>query len=154
MKYFYLAFILLLTSCLSFKGLDSKENRKKRKAKRKIERAKELAPDLFSVEVVEVVDTIYVDHYDTIVKNRFIEHDSVIVINNERVKLVYVHDSIKKEIHHHIECKEVEKIVTIEVEKEQIRQLTWWESNSGRVNLLFIVILVAVIVIVLLKIFR
>ena len=57
-------------------------------------------------------------------------HDTTTVINNERVILKYFHDTLTKEIHHYVECKEdtvyVEKLVPIE--KEVFRELSWWEK--------------------------
>lgn len=61
-----------------------------------------------------VVDTITVVIHDTIPKYvhdtvTIIEyHDTVQVINNERVRLEYFYDTLTKEIYHDVECKETE----------------------------------------------
>lgn len=62
-------------------------------------------PELITTTIVH--DTITIERvvHDTITK--FIVHDSVTVVNNERVRLQYFYDTVKKEIYHEVECKEI-----------------------------------------------
>ena len=81
-------------------------------------------------DTIIVRDTITIEKYvhDTTTVLEF--HDTTTVINNERVILKYFHDTLTKEIHHYVECKEdtvyVEKLVPIE--KAVFRELSWWEK--------------------------
>ena len=61
-------------------------------------------PELVRVDTLRIIDTVIIDsyHYDTTTK--FIEHKTVEVINNERVKLQYRYDTITKEIWHDVIC--------------------------------------------------
>ena len=87
-------------------------------------------PTLTEKDTIVVRDTIMIEKYvyDTTTVLEF--HDTTTVINNERVILKYFHDTLTKEIHHYVECKEdtvyVEKLVPIE--KAVFRELSWWEK--------------------------
>ena len=87
-------------------------------------------PNLTEKDTIIVRDTITIEKYvhDTTTVLEF--HDTTTVINNERVILKYFHDTLTKEIHHYVECKEdtvyVEKLVPIE--KAVFRELSWWEK--------------------------
>ena len=87
-------------------------------------------PTLTEKDTIIVRDTITIERYvhDTTTVLEF--HDTTTVINNERVILKYFHDTLTKEIHHYVECKEdtvyVEKLVPIE--KAVFRELSWWEK--------------------------
>ena len=87
-------------------------------------------PILTEKDTIVVRDTIMIEKYvyDTTTVLEF--HDTTTVINNERVILKYFHDTLTKEIHHYVECKEdtvyVEKLVPIE--KAVFRELSWWEK--------------------------
>lgn len=96
--------------------------KKTNRAERKIQRAKVLDPARFRKDTVFVFSERY--QADTITK--LIRHDSVIVINNERVKLKYFYDTTRLEIHHEVECKSD----TILVEKEVIIQKETSEKKS------------------------
>jgi len=63
-------------------------------------------PHLIQKDTVWITDTIIVEgvRYDTITK--FLTNTKVEVINNERVRLQYFYDTVTKEIHHEVECKE------------------------------------------------
>ena len=63
-------------------------------------------PHLVQKDTVHIHDTIIVEgvRYDTITK--FLTNTKVEVINNERVRLQYFYDTVTKEIHHEVECKE------------------------------------------------
>ena len=87
-------------------------------------------PTLTEKDTIIVRDTITIEKYvhDTTTVLEF--HDTTTVINNERVILKYFHDTLTKEIHHYVECKEdtvyVEKLVPIE--KAVFRELSWWDK--------------------------
>lgn len=112
-------------------------------AKRKIRKAKRLDPELFVPDTIKIHDTIIVEsfHYDTITK--VVYHDSVTVVDNEKVYLKYFYDTLRQEIHHEVECKEQEVIY----EKEIIREKTIDVSKSG-INWLHILIAVCVVLVV------
>jgi hypothetical protein len=63
-------------------------------------------PHLVQKDTVHIHDTIVIEayKYDTITK--FLTNTKVEVINNERVRLQYFYDTVTKEIHHEVECKE------------------------------------------------
>jgi hypothetical protein len=63
-------------------------------------------PHLVQKDTVWITDTIIVEgvRYDTV--TRFLTNTKVEVINNERVRLQYFYDTVTKEIHHEVECKE------------------------------------------------
>lgn len=88
-------------------------------------------PHLVTTTIVH--DTIIIEKvvHDTITKIVF--NDSVTVINNERVKLKYFYDTLRQEIHHDVECKEVpvvyeKKIVTVEPPKKPFNWLVLFLS--------------------------
>jgi len=73
---------------------------------KRINRITEKHPHLVQKDTVWITDTIIVEgvRYDTITK--FLTNTKVEVINNERVRLQYFYDTVTKEIHHEVECKE------------------------------------------------
>ena len=111
MNKIFLAGVLFITAC-------SPESRLNRLLKKN--------PHLVKTEIIH--DTIIVEKvvHDTITKVVF--HDTVTVINNERVKLKYFYDTLRETIHHDVECKEVpvvyeKKIVTVEPPP---KPFNWW----------------------------
>ena len=62
-------------------------------------------PELIRVDTLRIIDTVIIDSYHFDTTTKFIEHKTVEVINNERVKLQYRYDTITKEIWHEVECK-------------------------------------------------
>jgi hypothetical protein len=125
----YLIIVFLLFSC-------SPQFR----AKRKIRKAKRLAPELFVKDTVRIIDTVFVPSitYDTI--TRVIKHDSTIVINDEKVYLKYFYDTLRQEIHHDVECKE-QKVIRenkVIVEKTIESKRNWLPWIIVGVLLLFL----------------
>lgn len=125
----YLIIVFLLFSC-------SPQFR----AKRKIRKAKRLAPELFIKDTVRIIDTVFVPSitYDTI--TRVIKHDSTIVINDEKVYLKYFYDTLRQEIHHDVECKE-QKVIRenkVIVEKTIESKRNWLPWIIVGVLLLFL----------------
>lgn len=107
MKCLVFCFILLI-GCLP-----SKEKR----AVRKLEKAMKLDPNLFSNDTIKVFDTVVIEKFAFDTVHSFVEHDTVVVINNEKAVLKYFYDTTRFEIYHEFECKsdtiyrEVEVIV-------------------------------------------
>jgi len=139
MKTLRLSFILVLFlfSC-------SKEVRVKKRALRKIEQAKRLAPELFTVDTVRIVDTVVVDRFTIDTVSTFYYHDTITVVNNERLLLKYFYDTLRQEIFHEAQCKEVTKIVEHSVPIEVIRGLNIWEHI--RFNILPSILLLLVLI--------
>ena len=97
MKYLVLSlFCLSLNSCFLSKP---------RRAERKIEKAIKLDPSRFFSDTILVHDTIVINSvvHDTI--KEIIYHDTVTVINNDRVSLKYFYDTTRLEIWHEVECR-------------------------------------------------
>ena len=102
-------------------------------------------PHLLVKDTIRVVDTIVIDNYsfDTITSIEL--HDTVIIQNNDRVEARYYYDTLKKEIHHYIECKSdtIVKDRFIPVEKVIIQEQTLWQKYGSLViiALIFLIIL-------------
>lgn len=134
-----IAALILLTGCLV-----NKDVRRKRKALRKMEQAKWLAPSLFSKDTVIIRDTVIIERHssDTITEIRL--HDTTTVINNDRLVVKYFYDTLRQEIHHEAACKEQVKIVEKPIIVEKIRGLTTFEKIKA--NLPFYTLLLAAVV--------
>ena len=120
-------------------------NRKKRKASRKIERARQLAPELFSNDTVFIRDTIVIERTRIDTSTKIVFHDSVTVVNNDRVVLKYFYDTLRHEIHHNVECKEITKPIETRFIQEKMRTLSWFERNT-----FWLILLAACVFVVLL----
>lgn len=83
-------------------------------------------PELVKTTIVHDTITIEKVVHDTITK--IVRHDSVTVVNNERVKLKYFYDTVRQEIHHEVECKEIIKPYVKEIKTVQAvkTKLPWW----------------------------
>lgn len=115
---------------------------------KKLNRLIKKHPELLQMDTIRIIDTVVVPQYthDT---TTFIEyHDSVTVINNERIKIKYFYDTLRETIHHEYTCYGdtvfSEKIVPYE--KVVIQELTWWQKYGSAVMiggflLLFLLIL-------------
>ena len=106
-------------------------------------------PHLLVKDTIRVVDTIVIDNYsfDTITSIEF--HDTVIIQNNDRVEARYYYDTLKKEIHHYIECKSdtIVKDRFIPVEKVIIQEQTLWEKYGS-------LVIIALIFLIILRVFK
>jgi len=106
-------------------------------------------PHLLIKDTIRVVDTIVIDNYsfDTITSIEF--HDTVIIQNNDRVEARYYYDTLKKEIHHYIECKSdtIVKDRFIPVEKVIIQEQTLWEKYGS-------LVIIALIFLIILRVFK
>ena len=116
--------LIFLSACFSL----PKRDRNERRALRKIAKARALYPDLFKKDTLVIRDTVTVESeaVDTITKVVF--HDSITVVNNERVFLKYYYDTLRETIYHEVECKEVERIVTNEVIVEKVSNPTYYDQ--------------------------
>ena len=76
-----------------------------------------LDPNLFSNDTIKVFDTVVIEKFAFDTVHSFVEHDTVVVMNNEKAVLKYFYDTTRFEIYHEFECKsdtiyrEVEVIV-------------------------------------------
>lgn len=64
-----------------------------------------LDPDRFTADTILVHDTIVIKSvtHDTI--REIVYHDTVTVVNNDRVSLKYFYDTTRLEIWHEVECR-------------------------------------------------
>ena len=112
-------------------------------------------PELSQIDTLNLVvrDTIVIQKQSFDTTTQIIYHDSVTVINNERVILKYFHDTITRELHHYLECKGdtiyKEKIVKVPVDKVIVRELSWWEKYK---EFIYIGLVLMMVLIVLKKI--
>lgn len=88
--------LLLLTSC-------SPQNRLNRKVKRVENYAHKHG--LIIQDTIHIIDTVIIESYTHDTTATFIYHDSVTVINNEKVFLKYFYDTLRQEIYHEVICK-------------------------------------------------
>jgi len=106
-------------------------------------------PHLLVKDTIHVVDTIVIDNYsfDTITSIEF--HDTVIIENNEKIIARYYYDTIKKEIHHYIECKSdtIVKNRFIPIEKVIIQEQTLWQKYGS-------LVIIALIFLIILRVFK
>ena len=97
-------------------------------------------PHLLNKDTIRVIDTIVLQNYsiDTIHEIEF--HDTVIIQNNDRVEARYYYDTVKKEIHHYIECKSdtIVKDRFVPVEKVIVKEQTLWEKYGSLAIIVFI----------------
>lgn len=119
----------ILSGCII--GLNDRKTRRKRRANRKIERAQELAPGLFSLDTVLIRDTVVIERFTHDTTTTVVFHDSTIIVNNERVFARYFYDTLRQEIHHEIECKEIIKPTETRVISPTVRSLTFWEQYGN-----------------------
>tara|TARA_R100000781_G_scaffold106401_1_gene70429 strand:- start:1786 stop:2154 length:369 start_codon:yes stop_codon:yes gene_type:complete len=84
------------------------------------------------IDTITFVDTIFISGYDTTIVNNIIKQDSVIVIQNERVKVSYIYDTITQKIIHSVKLPNdtIVKIqnVPVEIEKVIYKEISWWEK--------------------------
>ena len=102
-----------------------------------------------SIDTIIVRDTIIIDNYDTTITSNIIRHDSVTVINNEKIYLKYFYDTLRQTIIHEIECfgdtVYSEKIVPYKVEKVVYKTLNWWQQYKP-IIIIFALLILALII--------
>lgn len=120
--------VILSISLVSTSCIGTKSGRDKRRALRKIEKAKKLAPEFFvndtTLKVVSVTVPEY--HTDTIVKIE--HHDTTVVINNDRMTVKILRDTIRESYYVEGTCKETVVNDTVRFITEKIRSPTYAEQ--------------------------
>jgi hypothetical protein len=116
---------------------------------RKVKRAENYAykHGLVIKDTVKIVDTVIVDNYIYDTTATFIRHDSIIVINNEKVFLRYFYDTLRQEIYHEVECKGDTIIREVLVPVDKIKVI----EKDNRFNIILIVLLAALFFVILRK---
>jgi len=108
-------------------------------------------PELIQKDTLDLLvrDTVVIQEQSFDTTTQIIYHDSVTVINNERVILKYFHDTITRELHHYLECKGdtiyKEKIVKVPVDKVIVKELSWWEKYKEFIYIGLVLIMVLII---------
>jgi len=92
---------------------------------KKLARLVKKHPELVRQDTIKIVDTIYVQQVNIDTVTKIIEHDSVIVINNDKVLLRYFYDTLRQEIYHDVTCKED----TVIYEKEIVHDVIEMKPN-------------------------
>jgi aspartate carbamoyltransferase regulatory subunit len=118
-------------------------------AEKRLNRLVKNNPELVTIDTVKIVDTVIIPSYsiDTVTRIEF--HDTVNVINNERVLLKYFYDTLRQEIWHEVECKEDTIIHTIPVPVERIKAVT-----SNKIPFYYWLLLVALVALTLYAVFK
>jgi len=81
-------------------------------------------PELMVKDTITVFDTLI---FQTVIHDtttKFIEHKTVEVINNDKVRLQYKYDTITNEINHYVECKGDTIVRSIRVPYNKIQPVT------------------------------
>ena len=108
-------------------------------------------PELSQIDTLNLVvrDTIVIEKQSFDTTTQIIYHDSVTVINNERVILKYFYDTITQELNHYLENKTdtiyTEKIVNIPVDRVIVRELSWWDRYKEFIYIGLVLIMVLII---------
>ena len=116
---------------------------------RKVKRAENYAykHGLVIKDTIKVVDTVIVESYIHDTTATFYSHDSITVINNEKVFLRYFYDTLRQEIYHEIECKGDTIIREILVPVDKIKVI----EKDNRYMIIIIALLAALFFIILRK---
>jgi hypothetical protein len=122
-----LLIVIFLTSC-------NPQNRLNRKVKRAENYA--YKHGLVIKDTIKVVDTVIVDNYIHDTTATFYRHDSITVVNNEKVFLRYFYDTLRQEIYHEVECKGDTIIKEVFVPVDKIKVI----EKDNRFNIILIVL--------------
>ena len=116
---------------------------------RKVKRAENYAykHGLVIKDTIKVIDTVIVDNYIHDTTETFYRHDSITVVNNEKVFLRYFYDTLRQEIYHEIECKGDTIIREVLVPVDKIKVI----EKDSRFNIILIVLLAALFFVILRK---
>ena len=131
-----LLIVIFLTSC-------NPQNRLNRKVKRAENYA--YKHGLVIKDTIKVVDTVIVDNYIHDTTATFYRHDSITVVNNEKVFLRYFYDTLRQEIYHEVECKGDTIIKEVFVPVDKIKVI----EKDNRFNIILIVLLAALFFVIL-----
>ena len=130
--------LIFITSC-------NPQNRLNRKVKRAENYA--YKHGLVIKDTIKVVDTVIVDNYIHDTTATFYRHDSITVVNNEKVFLRYFYDTLRQEIYHEVECKGDTIIREVLVPVDKIKVI----EKDSRFNIILIVLLAALFFVILRK---
>lgn len=133
-----LLILIFLTSC-------SPQNRLNRKVKRVENFA--YKHGLVIQDTIRVIDTVIVDNYIHDTTATFYRHDSITVVNNEKVFLKYFYDTLRQEIYHEVECKGDTIIREVLVPVDKIKVI----EKDNRYMIIVIVLLAALFFVILRK---
>ena len=133
-----LLILIFLTSC-------NPQNRLNRKVKRAENYA--YKHGLVIKDTIKVIDTVIVDNYIHDTTATFYRHDSITVVNNEKVFLRYFYDTLRQEIYHEIECKGDTIIREVFIPVDKIKVI----EKDSRFNIILIVLLAALFFVILRK---
>ena len=116
---------------------------------RKVKRAENFAykHGLVIKDTIKVIDTVIVDNYIHDTTATFYRHDSITVVNNEKVFLRYFYDTLRQEIYHEVECKGDTLIREVLVTVDKVKVI----EKDNRFNIILIVILAALFFVILRK---
>ena len=116
---------------------------------RKVKRAENYAykHGLVIKDTIKVVDTVVIDNYIYDTTATFYRHDSITIVNNEKVFLRYFYDTLRQEIYHEVECRGDTIIREILIPVEKIKVI----DKDIRFNIILIVLLAALFFVILRK---
>lgn len=117
---------------------------KPRRAERKIQKAMKLDPERFKTDTIFIKDTVLIETYIKDTVREIIYHDTVTVINNEKVRLKYFYDTTRLEIWHEVECHGDTVFINKEVIVDKVI-----EKDSNGINY-YVVLIVALLIMSLL----
>ena len=131
-----LLIVIFLVSCNPQKRLN-----------RKVKRAENYAykHGLVIKDTIKVIDTVIVDNYIHDTTATFYRHDSITVVNNEKVFLRYFYDTLRQEIYHEIECKGDTIIREVLVPVDKIKVI----EKDNRFMIIIVVLLAALFFVIL-----
>ena len=114
---------------------------------RKVKRAENYAykHGLVIKDTIKVVDTVIVDNYIHDTTATFYRHDSITVVNNEKVFLRYFYDTLRQEIYHEVECKGDTIIREVFIPVDKIKVI----EKDNIFNIILIVLLAALFFVIL-----
>ena len=131
-----LLILIFLTSC-------NPQNRLNRKVKRVENYA--YKHGLVIKDTIKVIDTVIVESYIHDTTATFYRHDSITVVNNEKVFLRYFYDTLRQEIYHEVECKGDTIIREVFIPVDKIKVI----EKDNRFNIILIVLLAALFFVIL-----
>jgi hypothetical protein len=116
---------------------------------RKIKRAENYAykHGLVIKDTIKVIDTVIVDNYIHDTTATFYRHDSITVVNNEKVFLRYFYDTLRQEIYHEVECKGDTLIKEVLIPVDKIKVI----EKDNRFNIVLIILIAALFFVILRK---
>jgi len=133
-----LLILIFLVSC-------SPQNRLNRKVKRVENYA--YKHGLVIKDTIKVIDTVIVESYIYDTTATFYRHDSITVVNNEKVFLRYFYDTLRQEIYHEVICRGDTLIREVLVPVDKVKVI----EKDNRFNIIIIALLSALFIVILRK---